>query len=188
METSTGHADKTAHLERVRAARGEGVVLKRRDAPYRAGRPASGGNQRKFKFTQSATCRVLSVSGKKRSVEVGVLVDGAGETSDTCRSVGNVTISSNFAVPAAGALIEVRYLYYYPNGSLYQSIYQWERDDKTQPDTLDSLKRNKPMTETTQRTTNSVDLTYCPGVSEITAASQNIVISPARVKVVKKPK
>ena len=77
VETSTGQAEKTAHLERVRAARGEGVVLKCRDAPYRAGRPASGGNQRKFKFTQSATCRVLSVSGKKRSVEVGVLVEGS---------------------------------------------------------------------------------------------------------------
>ena len=42
-----------------------------------------------------------------------------------------------------GALIEVRYLYYYSDGSLYQSIYQGERDDKTQPDTLDSLKRKQ---------------------------------------------
>lgn len=138
VETSRGNAQKAAHLEAVRASRGEGVVLKRLDAPYRAGRPASGGNQRKFKFTQSATCRVLSVSEKKRSVEVGVRADA--ET-DAYRSVGNVTILPNFAVPAVGALIEVKYLYYYEGGSLYQSIYLGERDDKTQPDTLESLKR-----------------------------------------------
>jgi bifunctional non-homologous end joining protein LigD len=139
VETSTG-ADKTAHLERVRASRGEGVVLKRLDAPYRAGRPASGGNQRKFKFTESATCHVLSVGEKKRSVEIGVLT---GENMQDYCSVGNVTILPNFPIPPAGALIEVKYLYYYEGGSLYQSVYLGERDDKTQADVLSSLKRKQ---------------------------------------------
>lgn len=140
VETSVGQAEKAAHVERIRAARGEGVVLKRWDAPYRAGRPASGGNQRKFKFTQSATCRVLKVSERKRSVEVGVLI--CPETEGHC-TVGNVTILPNFPMPPVGALVEVKYLYYYEGGSLYQPIYQGERDDKTRADTLASLKRKQ---------------------------------------------
>ncbi len=138
VETSAGAADKAAHLERIRNAGGEGVVLKRLDAPYRAGRPASGGNQRKFKFTQSATCRVLGISDRKRSAEVGVLTEPG---ADACVKVGNVTILPNFAIPAVGSLVEIKYLYYYEGGSLYQPIYQGERDDKTEPDAHTSLKR-----------------------------------------------
>lgn len=144
VETSAGQAEKAAHLERIRAARGEGVVLKRLDAPYRAGRPASGGNQRKFKFTQSVTGRVLSVGEKKRSVEVGVLT---GTDAETHCCVGNVTILPNYPVPPVGALIEVKYLYYYEGGSLYQPIYQGERDDKTCADLLASLKRKQGVEE-----------------------------------------
>ena len=32
-------------------------------------------------------------------------------------------------IPAAGAIIEVRYLYAYPGGSLYQPVYLCRRDD-----------------------------------------------------------
>ena len=41
----------------------------------------------------------------------------------------NVTIPSNKAIPAAGALVEIRYLYAYKGGSLYQATYLNERDD-----------------------------------------------------------
>lgn len=140
VETSQGQEEKAAHLERVRSSRGEGVVLKRLSAPYRAGRPSSGGNQRKFKFTQSVTCRVLEISDKKRSIVVGVLTS---DTEDKTCGVGSVTISPNFTVPPVGALVEVRYLYYYEGGSLYQPVYLGERDDKTTPDTHISLKRKQ---------------------------------------------
>jgi bifunctional non-homologous end joining protein LigD len=135
VETSRTLREKTAHLDRVRAACGEGVVLKRLDAPYRAGRPASGGNQRKFKFTQSATCVVTSVSVSKRSVQVSVTDD------DICRGVGGVTILPNFPMPPVGALVEVSYLYYFEGGSLYQPCYRGERDDKEVTDCFSSLKR-----------------------------------------------
>ena len=41
----------------------------------------------------------------------------------------NVTIAPNKAIPAAGALVEIRYLYAYKGGSLYQATYLNERDD-----------------------------------------------------------
>ena len=77
------------------------------------------------------------MSAAKRSVEVGV-AEG-----DGVRSVGKVTVLPNFPVPGVGAFIEARYLYYYEGGSLYQPIYCGERDDKTAPDSLDSLKRKQ---------------------------------------------
>ena len=144
VETSRTATEKRAHLERVRASRGEGVVLKRLDALYRAGRPASGGNQRKFKFTESATCVVTSASVSKRSVQVGVTQNSDG----TCRSVGSVTILPNFPIPPIGAFVEVSYLYYFEGGSLYQPCYRGERDDKDRADTFSSLKRKPSNTET----------------------------------------
>lgn len=44
-------------------------------------------------------------------------------------AVGNVTIPPNKALPTAGALVEIRYLYAYKGGSLYQATYLGERDD-----------------------------------------------------------
>jgi bifunctional non-homologous end joining protein LigD len=43
--------------------------------------------------------------------------------------VGNVTIPPNHAVPAAGEIIEVEYLYAYHGGSLYQPVYRGKRTD-----------------------------------------------------------
>jgi bifunctional non-homologous end joining protein LigD len=43
--------------------------------------------------------------------------------------VGNVTIPPNKDVPAVGSVIEVRYLYAYEGGSLYQPTYKGVRDD-----------------------------------------------------------
>jgi len=43
--------------------------------------------------------------------------------------VGNVTIPPNQPVPNLGAVVEVRYLYAYPDGSLYQPVYLGERSD-----------------------------------------------------------
>jgi bifunctional non-homologous end joining protein LigD len=43
--------------------------------------------------------------------------------------VGNVTIPANHSIPAKGAIVEVRYLYAYPGGSLFQPVYLGKRDD-----------------------------------------------------------
>lgn len=121
--------DKRKLYERLKKEGGEGVVFKRLGSPYTVGRPASGGNYLKFKFYSTASCRVLKVN-QKRSVS---LVMGCGT------EVGNVTIPANHLVPGKGEVVEVRYLYAYRGGSLYQPTYLGVRDD-VDPDHADSLK------------------------------------------------
>jgi bifunctional non-homologous end joining protein LigD len=117
-ETVRG-ADKRRFLERLRAAKKEGIVFKDLGAPWSAGRPASGGTALKHKFWASCSCVVLKVNAR-RSVELEL---GG-------RSVGNVTIPPNREMPAAGQVVEVRYLYVTGSGgSLYQPIYLGVRDD-----------------------------------------------------------
>ena len=109
------------HLKRIKA---EGVVFKLKDAEYSPGRPNSGGSQFKCKFYESASCIVLSQSTVKSSIAVGVLDDGGNMV-----EVGNVTIYPNVVTPAVDDIVEVKYLYYYPGGSLYQPVLLGVRDD-----------------------------------------------------------
>jgi bifunctional non-homologous end joining protein LigD len=101
----------------------EGVVLKFASAPYTSGRPASGGNQLKLKFTATASCLVAKVNGTKRSVALALL-DGTNQV-----AVGNVTIPPGMAIPRADSVVEIRYLYAYPGGSLFQPVCLGQRDD-----------------------------------------------------------
>ena len=121
--------DKQKLYEALKKEGGEGVVFKRLGAKYNVGRPASGGNYLKFKFYSTASC-VVSKVNQKRSVSLKM---GCGT------EVGNVTIPANHNVPKAGEVVEVRYLYAYKGGSLYQPTYLGVRDD-VDPDHVDSLK------------------------------------------------
>ena len=115
--------EKRALWNKVKAAHGEGIVFKRRDCLAKEGRPNSGGDWLKFKFTESASCLVSAVHPTKRSVAID-LFDG-GHLVD----VGNVTIPSNHDIPAAGDVVEVEYLYAYKGGSLCQPVYHGKRMD-----------------------------------------------------------
>lgn len=110
----------------------EGVVFKRKSASYHVGRPASGGDYLKFKFCESCTCIVSSLSNK-RSVGISLMKDG------NLVPVGNVTIPVNYEIPTIGKHIEVKYLYAFAGGSLIQPVYLGERDD-VEVDTTDSIK------------------------------------------------
>ena len=114
---------KQLMLDRLRREKREGAVFKDRSAPYASGRPASGGGQLKLKFYATASCVVTGRNGTRRSVALE-LSDGSGRV-----GVGNVTIPANQAVPDPGEVVEVRYLYAYPGGSLYQPFYLGLRDD-----------------------------------------------------------
>lgn len=100
----------------------EGIVFKKQSAPYSAGRPNSGGNQRKYKFYNTASVIVTKINDKS-SIAVAVY------EGDTLVNVGNVTIPPNKAMPVPNSVVEVRYLYAYPGGSLYQPTYLGVRDD-----------------------------------------------------------
>ena len=123
IRTATKTTEKRAMLAALRQQNKEGIVFKRIDAPYTPGRPASGGDQRKFKFVATASCIVAKVNGSKRSVALELL-DGKRRV-----GVGNVTIPPGTPIPAAGQIAEIRYLYCHPGGSLFQPVYLGIRDD-----------------------------------------------------------
>ena len=66
---------------------------------------------------------IVSTINDKRSVGMSLIEDGKEIF------VGNVTISPNKNVPKKDEIIEVRYLYAYKGGSLYQPIFLGVRDD-----------------------------------------------------------
>lgn len=119
-------------LSSFKTSEKEGIVIKNIHAPYTPGRPNSGGNQLKCKFYSTCTAIVLNVNNK-RSIEVGV------KDNDKIISVGNVTIPPNKEIPEKDSLVEIRYLYAYKNGSLFQPVYLNKRDD-VDIDSTSSLK------------------------------------------------
>lgn len=134
-----GVGDKSELLNRVTQASGEGIVLKRIDAAYEGGRPSSGGTQRKYKLYATVSCIVLK-HNDKRSVEIGLINEDG-----TLVSVGNVSIPANKSIPDENSVIEVRYLYAYPNGgSLFQPIFKEDRNDVDQHECLTEQLKYKP--------------------------------------------
>jgi len=115
--------EKLIRLEELRKAEQEGVVLRHLDSRYTPGRPNSGGPALKYKFYATLTARVRQPHPTKRSVSLELLGDQGWV------DVGNVTIPPNQDVPVKGSLVEIRYLYGYPNGSLYQPVYLGIRED-----------------------------------------------------------
>lgn len=123
VETAYTNEEKRAMYHRLKNAKKEGVVFKKKDSPYTAGRPNSGGNQIKFKFYKTATFIVKNVTAGKRSVGLELL-DG-----NVRVFMGKVTIPPNHAVPNIGDLVEVRYLYAYKGGAIFQPTYIGVRTD-----------------------------------------------------------
>lgn len=145
VTTAWTTGEKRALLEKLRKENAEGIVFKRVDAGYVPGRPNSGGDQLKYKFCATATCWVNGVNPTKRSVSLNVN-DHEGQA--IC--VGNVTVYPNQEVPKAGSIVEVRYLYYFQGGSLFQPVLLGPRDDMDISDcTLNQLKvkREEHVTE-----------------------------------------
>lgn len=129
IHTAHDPQEKQSLLESIKNRRGEGVVFKELFAPYEPGRPASYGNNLKYKFYVTASVIVTAVSDTKRSVTMGVKSEGH------IINVGNVTVPANQDIPSVGQILEVRYLYAYPNGgSLYQPTFLMVRADIDEED------------------------------------------------------
>jgi len=131
-EAPTFELDGPGRIEKLVAELGErkaeGLVFKRLDAAYEAGRPNSGGTQLKLKFTHDITVRVKNHTEGKRSVGMEMLHDGV------WTGVGKVTIPANHYMPAVGDLIDVQYLYAFKGGSLFQPILRGKRTDYDEAD------------------------------------------------------
>lgn len=134
--TAIGPEQKCGLLDIVRLEGGEGIVFKHLESTYEAGRPSTGGNALKHKLVETCTARVASHKAGKRSVGLE-LMDANGEWV----GVGNVTVPANQAIPPVGAQVEVRYLYAYEGGSLFQPVLLGLRTDLSDADcTLTQLK------------------------------------------------
>lgn len=124
VETVSGKQKAKSYkklLEQSKLGTVEGVVFKKKDAPYNVGRDSD--SAFKYKFYSTATVLVVDKNAGKRSVKVAVM-EGKKKV-----EVGSVTIPANKPIPDSGALVEVRYLYAYKEGSLYQPTYIHERND-----------------------------------------------------------
>jgi bifunctional non-homologous end joining protein LigD len=125
VHTAFTTGQKRELFDVLKRGNAEGVVFKQVDAPYLAGRPASGGSQLKYKFVTTASFIVGKINAK-RSVSL-LLFDG-----DKIKPAGNVTIPANHEIPATGQVIECRYLYAFKeSGCIYQPVYLGVRDDIT---------------------------------------------------------
>jgi bifunctional non-homologous end joining protein LigD len=132
---------KAALFESLKREKKEGIVFKRLDAPYTVGRPNSGGAQLKHKFYATVSA-VVSKLNAQRSVELRLL---------NCKGwlpVGNVTIPPNYHIPNVGAVVEVRYLYAFPeSNALYQPTFLGGRTDVGQHECVLSQLKYKPAVE-----------------------------------------
>jgi bifunctional non-homologous end joining protein LigD len=120
IKTSYAEDEKLDRFQDFQTTEAEGVVFKLLSAPYSPGRPNSGGPALKCKFTSTASF-IVSEINKGRSVSLKLFRQE--------KSCGNVTIPKNYSMPSPGAVVEVRYLYAFPNGSIFQPVYLGERDD-----------------------------------------------------------
>lgn len=120
-------AKRTLH-DRLRAAGAEGIVFKRKDAPYTAGR---GITQRKHKFIKSCDVVVLENAGNAYLMAV---YDGK-KLFEVGKVFAGTTNASRKALDAAlgrgeKPICEVRYLYASDDHQLYQPVFVRTRDDK----------------------------------------------------------
>lgn len=114
----------TDFIEQARTSNEEGIVIRIGVGRYVSGKPNSGGYCFKLKFIEDATVTVISTHPTKRSIGIAVFDD-----SGVSIPVGNCTIPANKSIPKFGDLVDVKYLYAYKGGSLYQPIYKGPRTD-----------------------------------------------------------
>jgi len=135
LEAQATSETKRRLLQHVRDNNLEGIVFKRLDSPYEAGRSKAA---LKFKLVDQATCIVVS-HNVQRSVVVGLL-DAGGRL----KPLGNVTIPGNHEIPAVGQLAEIEFLYFTGN-AFEQPVYLRQRTDLNREDArLDQVTRIKP--------------------------------------------
>ena len=124
VPTAFTRKEKIALFRELDVKNKEGIVFKKKDAPYIQGRPSSGGTQVKFKFYKTATFIVSDMITGKRSVGLELVDNEDGRV-----FMGKVTIPPNKEIPNVGDFVEVRYLYAYRGGAIFQPTYLEKRED-----------------------------------------------------------
>ena len=128
VQTARTEAEKRTMAQRLKENNAEGFVLKEKNSGYNVGR--EGSSAYKHKFYKTATVKVVAITKGKRSVQMAVK-DGSEFV-----EVGAVTIPPNKEVPKIGDYAEVRYLYAYKGGSLFQPTFLFSRSDADDSDSI----------------------------------------------------
>jgi bifunctional non-homologous end joining protein LigD len=128
VATAKTKKEKKSQFDKFKEENAEGVVLKDITGTYSVGRDAS--TAYKFKFYKTATVKVSGNTKGKRSIQMAVKVKN--EFVD----VGAVTIPPNKEIPEINSFIEVRYLYAYKGGSLFQPTFLFLRNDADDSDAV----------------------------------------------------
>jgi bifunctional non-homologous end joining protein LigD len=137
IELAIGYKQKKAMYDRLKAEGKEGIVFKKLDASFTAGK--GHGCMFKCKFYSTVSVRVCKGREGKRSIGME-LFDGT-----QWIPVGNCTLPSDkTVVPSVGSISEIRYLYAYKGGSLYQPTYLGPRDDVDADECLINQLKYKP--------------------------------------------
>ena len=131
---AVGTSAKKALLARMIAEGREGVVYKRADAAFDAGRTK---NAFKHKLQESSTFEVTKINAQ-RSVAIALRSADGGTM-----PMGNVTVPANHGIPSVGDLVEVEYMYRYEDGALEQPKYKGVRTDLEGPTPLSDITRIK---------------------------------------------
>jgi bifunctional non-homologous end joining protein LigD len=140
VKTPIGNDDKKKLFNKLITEKAEGAVFKNLELPFAAGRPASGGGHLKYKFVETASFIVSTIHRIKRSVGLTLI------TAESERvTAGNVTVPPNHEVPPVGAVVEIRYLYAFPeSGAVYQPIYLGRREDIETSECVTAQLKYKP--------------------------------------------
>jgi bifunctional non-homologous end joining protein LigD len=127
--------EKRALHARLLEQGAEGVVFKRLDAPYRPGRPSSGGAQLKHKFTKTADVFLTANAGNAYTMAVLDAKMKVREVGNVFGGTTNAMRKELDALLAAGErpVAEVEYLYATDDDKLFQARIRRLRDDK-EPD------------------------------------------------------
>lgn len=138
-KTAYTKEEKESLLKEMEDTNAEGVVVVELDATYISGRNST---CLKFKFYKTATVKVSSLTKGKRSVQMSV------EENGKFIDVGAVTIPVNKEIPEVNDFIEVRYLYAYKGGSLFQPTFLFSRADADDSDcSINQLAYKQEMVE-----------------------------------------
>ena len=124
--TVTTEPEKRLFLQDAKACGNEGVIFRNRYGGYKEGRPNSGGDVQKLKFWHSASC-IVAASRDPNKRSVGLRLHG--KNGDDWFAIGNVDVPTNYPMPKVGDVAEIKYLYAYRGGSLYQPQWLGVRDD-----------------------------------------------------------
>lgn len=141
VQTAVLATSKLALVTLLRQMNAEGVIFKSLRAPYRPGRPETGGPMRRLKFLKSLTCVVQRRrTDNKASFEMFVF-----DKDKKPVNIGQVSAQQFFSQiePGAAKIAEVTYLYATPGNKLTQPRLvrpvPWRDDKSAEECTLDQL-------------------------------------------------